>query len=74
MYRPGGSKRADWNFFFHLFNFYLFILYFPPVHSSLKEIEIRRKKKKIPTSRLAVFLPTRPTGNDFLLKGGRIII
>ena len=27
-------------------------------------------KKEIPASRLAVFLPTRPTGNDFLLKGG----
>ena len=28
VYRPGGSKRADWNFFFHLFNFYFF--YFSP--------------------------------------------
>ena len=32
-----------------------------------------RKKKKIPASRLAVFLPTRPTGNNFLLKGGLML-
>ena len=46
VYRPGGSKRSDWNFFL-IFS-----------------------KKKISTSRLAVFFPTQSTGNDFLLKGG----
>ena len=45
VHRPGGLKRADWNFVFHIF-------------------------KKIPTSRFAVFFPTRNTGNDILLKGG----
>ena len=33
-------------------------------------MKLGKKYKKIPTSRLAVFFPTRPTGNDFLLKGG----
>ena len=64
-----GLKRANWNFSFHLFKKNFFFT-FPPVHSCLKEIEIRKKKKKILTSRLAVFSPTRPTGNHFLLKGG----
>ena len=32
--------------------------------------KLGKKKKKILTSRLAVVFPTRPTGNDFLLKGG----
>ena len=30
----------------------------------------KKQKKRFPTSRLAFFLPTRLTGNDFLLKGG----
>ena len=46
----------------------MFFFTFPPVHSNLKKLKLG--KKKIPTSRLAVFFPTRPTGNDFLLKGG----
>ena len=67
VYRPGGSKRADWNFFFHLFKKKKMFTP-PPVHSSLKKNEIRKKKKKSrpPSS----FLPTQPTGNNFLLKGG----
>ena len=40
VYRPGGSKRADWNFFFSSLK-KLFFFTFPPVHSSLKKIEIR---------------------------------
>ena len=32
------------------------------------------KKKKIPTSRLAVFVQTRPTGNNFLLKDGLVLM
>ena len=35
---------------------------------------ISGKTKKVLTSRLAVFLPTRPTGNNFLIKGGLIYI
>ena len=58
--------------FFHLFKEFLFFT-FPPVHSSLKKIEIWGGGE-IPTSRLAVSLPTRPTGNKFLLKGGLIRI
>ena len=34
VYRPGGSKKADWNFFF-IFSKKLFFVTFPPVHSSL---------------------------------------
>ena len=68
VHRPGGLKRAHWNFSFHLFNFF-FLNTFPPVHSSSIKLKLG-KKKKIPTSRLAFFSPTRPTGNDFLLKGG----
>ena len=66
VHRPGGLRRAYWNFFFHLFKIFFT---FPPVHSSLKKLKLG-KKKKIPTSQLAIFFPTRPTGNDFLLKGG----
>ena len=40
----------------------------PPVHSSLGKMKLGGKKN--PTSRLAVFFPTRQTRNDFLLKGG----
>ena len=30
VYRPGGSKRANWNLFFHLFKeFFFFFLLFP---------------------------------------------
>ena len=32
--------------------------------------KIFRKKKKIPAARVVLFGLTRPTGNDFLLKGG----
>ena len=28
VYRPGGSKRADWKFFFHLFIFQFFFNFF----------------------------------------------
>ena len=58
VYRPGGSKRADWNFFFIFSIFFFFFFTFPPVHSSLTKLKIGRKKK-IPTSRLAYFSPTR---------------
>ena len=68
VHRPGGLKRADWNFFFFIFKKKK-IFYFPPVRSSFKKKEIR-KGKKIPTSRPPQIIPTRPTGNTFLLKGG----
>ena len=69
MYRPGGSKGADWNFFFTCFQFFFFLTF--PLYILKKKLN-QEKKKKIPPSRLAVFLPIRPTGNDFLLKGGLI--
>ena len=75
VHRPGGLKRAYWNFFFHLFKQFFFLLPPPPpppVHSSLTKLKLG--KKKIRTSRLAVVFPTRPTGNDFLLKGGLITV
>ena len=59
VHRRTGLKRADWNNnFFSL----------PPCTILFVKNEIR--KKKIPNSRLAVFLPTWPTGNNLLLKGG----
>ena len=36
VHRPGALKRADWNFFFHIFKKYsFFFLLYPPVHSSI---------------------------------------
>ena len=72
VHRPGGLKRAYWNFFFSSLPKNVFFYFPPPVHSSLKRLKLG-KKKKIPTSRLAFFLPIRRTGNDFLLKGGLIM-
>ena len=69
MYRPGGCKTGT--FFSSFQQQQKKSFFFPTVHSSFKKKEIR-EKKEIPTSRLAVFVPTRPTGNDFLLKGGLI--
>ena len=51
----------------------LFFSSFPPVHSSFKNLKLGKKRKKT-TSRLAVFFPTRPTRNDFLLKGGLVFL
>ena len=61
VHRPGGLKRADWNFFPHIFP--LFFFFTQPC--TILFIKMKSGKKKIPASRLAVFLPTRPTGNDF---------
>ena len=36
VYRPGGSKRADWNFFFHLFKKSFFFL-LPPLYILVKK-------------------------------------
>ena len=65
VHRPGGSKRADWNFFFYIFKKTSFFSLFPLYILVFKKKEIR-EKNKIPTSRLAFFPPTRPTGNNFL--------
>ena len=65
VHRPGGLKRAYWNFFFLFFNLLLFFLLPPPPPLYIlvsKKIEIRKEKKD---SR-----PPELTGNDFLLKGG----
>ena len=35
---------------------------------------ISKKKKYFPAARVVLFYLTRPTGNDFLLKGGLIVI
>ena len=69
VHRPGGLKRADWNFFSPYFSpfFFFFSL---TLYTLVYKNEIRNKKKKFPSSRLAFFLPTGPTGNNFLLKGG----
>ena len=53
---PGCTKKGQLEFFFFIFQ--------------KKKNEIRKKKKEFPTSRLAVFAPTRLTGNNFSLKGG----
>ena len=58
---PSGLKRAYWNFFFQ---FSIFFSYFPALYILVYE------KKKILIDRLAVFLPTRWTGNDYSPKGG----
>ena len=64
VHRPGGLKRAEWDFFL------FFSCYSPlPVHSSVYKNGIRRGGG-IPTSRLAFFKVTQRTGNDFLLKDG----
>ena len=70
VHRPSGLKRADWIFFSHIFQNVFFLL--PLLYNLVYKNEIR-KKKKIPTSRLAVFLPTRPTGNNFLFKDGLLL-
>ena len=46
VHRPSGLKRANWNFFSHIFNKRFFFLPFPPVHSSLYKHEIRKEKKQ----------------------------
>ena len=60
--RQGGSKRADWNFFF-LFKKKKIVFTFPPVHSSLEKNEIRKKRN--PHLLTGRFLPNWPAGNDF---------
>ena len=68
VYRTGGSKRADWNFFFHLF---IFFNTFLPVHSSLKKNEIRKKKKKKKNPDLSTgsfFSPPGPQETIFYLR------
>ena len=56
-------------FFFIFSKKYIFFT-FLPVHSSFKKNEIMKKKNPdLPTGS---FFPTRPTGNDFLLKGGLV--
>ena len=44
VYRPGESKRADWNFFSHLFKKKIFFLLFPLYILVFKKIEIRKQK------------------------------
>ena len=48
VHRPGGLKRAYWNFLFHLFKNIFFFFTFPPVHSSLKKLKLGKKKKSRP--------------------------
>ena len=69
VHRLGGLKRAYWNFFFPIFNFF-FLFYFPPLYILIYKKKKLGDKQRFPTSRLAFFLPTRLTGNNFLLKGG----
>ena len=38
-----------------------------------KKKNISKKKKYFPAARVVLFYLTRPTGNDFLLKGGLIL-
>ena len=57
---PSGPKRADWNFFSSYFTQKNLFFYSPP-----PPLYILVYKKKIPTDRLAIFLPTRWTGNDY---------
>ena len=61
-------KRADWNSFFHLF-YLKFFFFTPSVHSSLKKIEIRKKKKN-PDLPTGSFFPHPAHRRQFLLKGG----
>ena len=64
VYRPGGSKRADWKcVFFHIFNFFYTFL---PVHSSFKKIEIREKKSQPPDWQF--FSPPGPQETIFYLR------
>ena len=67
-----GLKPAGRTFFVHLSKKIFFFPFFPLYFIVYKKNEIRKKKKKIPISRLAVSPPpppTRHTGNDCLLKG-----
>ena len=57
VYRPGGSKRADWNFFFSIFSFsfFFFFLVFPLyILVYLKKNKLRKKNSDLPTG---FFLP-----------------
>ena len=69
VHRPSGLKKGQLEHFFPYFHFFKF--YSPP---PLFFLVYKKKKKKIPTPRLAVFLPTWLTENDFLPKGGLITI
>ena len=72
VHRPGGLKRADWDFLFMIFenSFFSQSCWYILVNEKLKT----EKKKKIPTSRRAFLAVTRRTGNDFLLKDGLIYL
>ena len=66
VHRPGGLKRANWDFFFMIFEkscFFSQSSWYILVNEKLKT-----EKKKFPTSRLAFLAVNRRTGNDFSLK------
>ena len=71
MFTARAKKGPTGTFFLHIFNSFFSLLFFP-VHSSSWKIKLGKKKKSRPTDWLAVFLPTRPTGNDNLPKVGLI--
>ena len=57
VHRPGGSKRADLNIFFHLLKKEEDFLTFSPVHSSLTKLELGKKKKSRPPDWQFLFPP-----------------
>ena len=71
VHRPGGLKRAYWNFFFPILKKILIFLLFHPVHSSLLKMKLGKN------SRPPDWLFFRPPGSQetiFLLKGGLIFV
>ena len=65
VHRPGGLKRAYLNSFCSSFQKLFFYFTTPLVHSSSKKLKLGKKKKKILTSRLAVFFPPGPQETSF---------
>ena len=63
VHRPGGLKRADWDFFFH--DFFKKLFFSQSSWYILVNEKLKTEKKKIPTSQLAFLTVTRRTGNNF---------
>ena len=68
VHRPGGLKRAYCNFFFHLIKNFFFFFTSPPVHSSLKKIEIRGGGEKSRPPDCQFFSPPGPQETIFYLR------
>ena len=69
VYRPGGSKRADWNFSYHIFLF--FFLLFPMYILVYGKMKLEKKNPDLPTGRF--FAHPAHRKQYFTFKGGLIL-